>query len=547
MNIQINLEKKWLSFKNSSAELYVRSSSAESEFLEKSGLSKELFSRLVTFRSENEIREELSHKIYADLTLIYKKEEMCFLKSDIVRTYPVYYNTLQSGYCITDHLRVSEELKIDEESIEEIIAMGYVSGSNTIYTGMKGVQAAEIITLGSSIQSSRFFYNVTDDKTAAGETIDAGSEANRLDDVFMKVFRDMVETIPAGASIVVPLSGGHDSRLIVNYLYRLGCKSVICYSYGTIGNRQSEISRQVAETLGYEWHFVEYTEEKWHDLHKNGEIERYYDFSFGGTSTPHLQDFLAVYELRRLRVIEKNDVIVPGHGLDILCHIIDTNEYDIDAVSAIIRRTMCKKKYYRNKTSAVQKRYREIHKKFPFDDKYFPDHIYWQERQAKFIVNSLRVYEYFGCGSRIPFWNIEVADYWHSVPLKLKLNRNFLFELERLELNCSELLEIPYNRERVVNRSEIKNRFSFFNLKWVVPNSLRVAFLRYSRRKSTQQEALNLIYSRVVDEVGGIIDDLGRWPKSARKYFRKDLRRLPYQINHEMLIRLHIIEKVFNK
>jgi asparagine synthase (glutamine-hydrolysing) len=64
---------------------------------------------------------------------------------------------------------------------------------------------------------------------------------------------------------VVPLSGGLDSRIIVAMLKRLGVEDVICFTYGKKGNREAEISRQVAEALGYRWYFVEYTKEKLYD------------------------------------------------------------------------------------------------------------------------------------------------------------------------------------------------------------------------------------------------------------------------------------------
>lgn len=41
----------------------------------------------------------------------------------------------------------------------------------------------------------------------------------------------------------------------------------------------------------------------------------------------------------------------------------------------------------------------------------------WQERQAKFIVNSVRVYEYWGYDWWCPFWDAEVMRYWEGVSL----------------------------------------------------------------------------------------------------------------------------------
>ncbi len=59
------------------------------------------------------------------------------------------------------------------------------------------------------------------------------------------------------------LSGGLDSRTVAaNAKKRLGANDVICVSYGRKGCREAEISKRVAEALGYEWIFIESTAKK---------------------------------------------------------------------------------------------------------------------------------------------------------------------------------------------------------------------------------------------------------------------------------------------
>lgn len=40
---------------------------------------------------------------------------------------------------------------------------------------------------------------------------------------------------------------------------RLGVGDVACFSYGRPGNLEAEVSRRIADDLGYEWRFVEYS------------------------------------------------------------------------------------------------------------------------------------------------------------------------------------------------------------------------------------------------------------------------------------------------
>jgi asparagine synthase (glutamine-hydrolysing) len=45
----------------------------------------------------------------------------------------------------------------------------------------------------------------------------------------------------------------------------------------------------------------------------------------------------------------------------------------------------------------------------------------WQEKQAKFIFNSVRVYDFWGYGWRLPYWDSEIVSFWERVPLCYRL------------------------------------------------------------------------------------------------------------------------------
>ena len=50
-----------------------------------------------------------------------------------------------------------------------------------------------------------------------------------------------------------------------------------------------------------------------------------------------------------------------------------------------------------------------------------------QERQAKFIVNAVRVYEFFGYEWLIPLWDNALFEFWRHVPLSLRYQRRLYF------------------------------------------------------------------------------------------------------------------------
>lgn len=81
---------------------------------------------------------------------------------------------------------------------------------------------------------------------------------------------------------------------------------------------------------------------------------------------------------------------------------------------------------------------------------------YWnlQERQAKFILNSLRVYEYFGYEWQLFHWDLRLMDFWAKVPLELRLERklwqHYASEYLRIPL---PVFKVPYLGQRIVDKA----------------------------------------------------------------------------------------------
>ncbi len=55
----------------------------------------------------------------------------------------------------------------------------------------------------------------------------------------------------------------------------------------------------------------------------------------------------------------------------------------------------------------------------------------YQERQAKFINNAIRVYEFWGYEWRTPFWDKNILEYWSWIPLSWRYGRRLYFEFDK--------------------------------------------------------------------------------------------------------------------
>src|SRR5699024_9030361 len=177
--------------------------------------------------------------------------------TDIVRSKPAFIAKTDEGFVITDDLQNVANKRIDEEKVSIFIEADCLFGSSNCYKHIYTCQAGEVVTIGNGeIQSERYFEFIPEPNSKKMEVDQFVSTFNLL---MEEIIERMVESAPEVNNWLIPLSGGHDSRIMVNSLKKAGIENVICFSYGTSGNLQSKISKQIADAVGYDWHFIEST------------------------------------------------------------------------------------------------------------------------------------------------------------------------------------------------------------------------------------------------------------------------------------------------
>ncbi|WP_199117574.1 asparagine synthase C-terminal domain-containing protein [Pedobacter sp. ASV28] len=494
-----------------------------------------------------EIKNRLNTSILLEATgrflMVIEAGDSILVVGDIIRSYPLFYQIDGNNCSLADRIdKIEGNLEIDQERLEEYVVAGFVYGNATLYKGIFGLQAGEMITISKAVVTAERYFEY---KPSAKEVkpLDFATSFNRImTSVFERILQ--CKTNP-NASWIVPLSGGHDSRIVVNYLYLLGVKNVICFSYGIAGNAQSAVSKRVAEALGYEWHFVEYNEQKWKSLHDRGLINQYVDVAANGVSTPHLQDFLAVYELKSKGIISAGDIFLPGHTLDFISgnHLKDEdllcNNKESGVRVAFERHSLLK-----NEMPQSLKHISRIYRQANVEPTQFQEYFNWQERQAKFIVNSVRTYEFFGFESGLPFWDRTIVEFWLSLNPLYRKGRNLFLSTERKGILVPELMGIPFEDELRPKKTKHKPKNWLSNL---IPSGLIPILLRLAKRKAKFNEGLNQIYALSASSVSELIGPLKNFPQSTQPYIYPYLKRFPYQMNYHLLSCLYAIRIQLNK
>jgi asparagine synthase (glutamine-hydrolysing) len=370
--------------------------------------------------------------------IVYREGDRLWAAVDRVRSMPLFYAVKDGSffmsddaYWVRDH---ASDSMMDDVAVAEFNSAHFVTGRDTLYPGVKQLQAGEALQLGSGpdgvqVDLLRYYRYVHHDLLDE----DAATFAVRNAEMYRGVAQRLIESVN-GRTIVIPLSGGYDSRSVALMLKAHGYDRVICYSYGqdAAPNAEAAISKEVAARLGYPWLFVPYTNDMWHQLFESDERRAFDRFADNLSSLSHIQDWPAVRELRLEGRLPDDSIIVPGHTGDFLKGgMTRPLQRWVRGGGAEDMLRAIQHEYYPNFDGAGPKG-RNLWPRVaaktlsaagdPFDGSVDAvlDACYewvWRERLAKYVVNSVRVYEFFGYEWRLPLWDSEMLALWERVPL----------------------------------------------------------------------------------------------------------------------------------
>jgi asparagine synthase (glutamine-hydrolysing) len=477
MSVQINLKNpfyKWVHISKDDISFYLKGT-----FYYNGNLVEHVdFIDIIenNLKSEGDSISELLQKLNGNFSLLIDTEKFIICAVDRIRSIPLFYSRIGSEIIISDDANFIREKinpKIDENSAAELLVTGYVTGKDTLYYGIKQLQAGEFLIydkLKDFIDTDFYFQFLYRQPLE----FDEEKILDKLDDCLVNVFNRLIESsVKQDLQIVVPLSGGLDSRIIVAMLKRLGINDVICFTYGRKNDHEVKISREVAKALGYEWHFVEYTHNNWYEYYHSNEMREYQLYAGNLSSLPHRQDLLAIQILKNRGILTDKVLLVPGHTGDMLSggHIpSNINNDDLDYNLKEVVQLLLEKHYLFFKWD-VNSNIRDIFElKIKDSIKIINVHnkktvsnaieiFDYNERQAKYIVNSVRAYEYFGLKWGLPLWDLELIEQFLKTPLKLRFDRTIYkkYALKRLFIKSQYSLSkiectTPINQKSGFNR-----------------------------------------------------------------------------------------------
>lgn len=397
--------------------------------------------------------------------IVHVTEEHAYAAVDRMRSIPLFYSYgKEMAYVSDDPFWIMDQLgdrSIDERNRAEYLMTGYVTDDRTLSPHIKQVRPGELVHLradprdGVVREREQYQCYVPRDFTV----VDLERGLEEMEVVMVHCFQRLMAHA-RGRTLVVPLSGGVDSRLVVLMLRRLGAENVITFSYGREGSAEVVISKKVAQTLGYPWLFIEYSNDKWWQWKNSEDHDRYTFLANGLVSSPHMQEYPAVMVLKREGSIPEDSIFVPGHTVAL------TNKPDMtgppDQLDLVIEDIYRKHYNLAGEPSSDPKVKRWCKDNIAaslgdlgrYPDRHSASDSWdYANRQAKFIVNSVRVYDHWGYDWWLPLEDKEFCDFWCRVPSELRTDKVLVKGLvDKLSEELMAGADVPYFHRRMQSK-----------------------------------------------------------------------------------------------
>ncbi len=360
---------------------------------------------------------------------------------DASRTIPLYYAASEGEFVAGNsahQIRKAAHLDtVDETSALESIMAGFVTGPYTLYEDLNQLQAGELFLWDKSKKTlTRNWYYKYESKPVA--EFDVDQLTDELEAVINRIMRRIVEHAD-GDPVLVPLSGGLDSRLILSKLVELGYDNLKSFSYGPPGNSEARAAKFVADTLGVPWEFVSTTHAATRRFYETEARREYSVFADGLCSVPNMQDLQPLLTLREEGRLPENTMLVNGQsgdfitGAHIPASLMISEPSAGDVIFAVIDKhfSLWRSLMTRENLALVEGRILEVagmrdEKETKLErDQATALYEMWEhhERQSKFVVDGQRVYDFLGHDWHLPLWDFDLVEFFEKIPTELKFQR----------------------------------------------------------------------------------------------------------------------------
>ena len=190
---------------------------------------------------DDQIIVEYISRIRGNFSLIIDTSSHVIISVDHICSIPLYYLINNKSVVVTDDIsylqkEMGERFSISNSSKLQILMSGYTLFEDTLYTKIKSFIPGQIFL---HHRNNVLIYNINNYQAWFGadssEYKSLELMSSKFNNVILEVMREIINSVN-NRQIVIPLSGGYDSRLIASILRHYNYENVICFTYGMRDN-----------------------------------------------------------------------------------------------------------------------------------------------------------------------------------------------------------------------------------------------------------------------------------------------------------------------
>lgn len=345
---------------------------------------------------EGQLTPQALFKSSGCFAAVIQNEASIKLVADVAASFPVFFKIESDELHISDFVGAAVPRRLSQPVLDSMLNLYCTEFTDTFYEGWKCVPAGHYLEVDLNTgahQLLRWFDHFIKEKHPA----DTSFERCYLE-ILDRLTREIIE-FSAGKQILLPLSGGYDSRLILSLLAKEHGIDLLCYTYGRPDSAEVQNALAVGRHLGVQHVLIEYDAEVFSRIASEDWLN-YERSGFLGRSLPHEQDFFALSILKSKGLLKDGFVALPGYCGDIAGGSF-LKSHPIDVAQYILQKHNYHARYIPKLEGADA----------------WDVYQQWltENRLSKFIVNGVRVYEHFGGKWMLPLWHPEFLKLFYAL------------------------------------------------------------------------------------------------------------------------------------
>lgn len=354
--------------------------------------------------------------------------------SDHFQSYTLFYLEDGENVTITDRPEtlVHDSSKLDQNNLYGFMYTRHTLGNRTFIKRLKQIPAGQLLEVSDTACMLKPHY-VYENEYNTGFDEEAGIK--ELRDLFIEVFKEFV-TLNQNRQLVLLLSGGYDSRLILWALDQVQAPNVLLCSYGNRFQRDVKWAQDFSKLTPYQWVFVRRHYGSMRSYYQSEEKKQYYAQAHKFCRKPNTIDMVAIKSLKERGLLEDDTVFINGMSggfisgahlepelkqpvsYDQITDLITQRHFNMwnwEESREVVRDTVKQQIYDDLSNSAILEEH---------SDSLF-EWWGWRERQSKIMVSTVNEFDWHGYRLAMPLWDKRLADFFRKVPFEHRLNQEF--------------------------------------------------------------------------------------------------------------------------